>query len=36
MPYGPYLAVATILVFLAKPLVETALAALTRQPIHLP
>jgi len=36
MPYGPYLAVATILVFLAKPAVQLGLELLTRQPMHLP
>jgi leader peptidase (prepilin peptidase)/N-methyltransferase len=36
MPYGPYLAVATILVLLGKPVVETGLSFLLHQPVHLP
>jgi leader peptidase (prepilin peptidase)/N-methyltransferase len=36
MPYGPYLAVATLIVMLGKPLVELGLAALLHQQINLP
>jgi leader peptidase (prepilin peptidase)/N-methyltransferase len=36
MPYGPFLAVATVLVLLAKPLFEMLLSRLLNQPIDLP
>lgn len=36
LPYGPFLAVSTVLVMVCKPLVERGLAALTHSPIHLP
>ena len=36
MPYGPYLAVSTLLVVLLKPLIEAGLGRLTGQVIHLP
>lgn len=36
MPYGPSLAIATVLVLLAKPAVELGLSRLTGQPVNLP
>jgi leader peptidase (prepilin peptidase) / N-methyltransferase len=36
LPYGPFLAVSTVLVLLCKPLIEKGLTALTGTPIHLP
>ncbi|MBL9031253.1 MAG: prepilin peptidase [Phycisphaerae bacterium] len=36
MPYGPFLAVATLLVFFAKPLAELGLSRLLHRPINLP
>jgi len=36
MPYGPYLAISTVLVLLCKPLIEAGLSALTGQRIDLP
>jgi leader peptidase (prepilin peptidase)/N-methyltransferase len=36
MPYGPYLAAATMLIVLCKPLVERALTLLLKTPINLP
>jgi hypothetical protein len=36
LPYGPFLAVSTVLVVLCKPLIERGLTALTKTPIHLP
>jgi leader peptidase (prepilin peptidase) / N-methyltransferase len=36
MPYGPFLAIATILVLLMKPAIETGLALLTGAPVRLP
>jgi leader peptidase (prepilin peptidase) / N-methyltransferase len=36
LPYGPFLAVSTVLVLLCKPLLEKLLTHLTGQPIHLP
>jgi prepilin signal peptidase PulO-like enzyme (type II secretory pathway) len=36
MPYGPYLAIATLLVFLGKPWVEQGLSRLTQGPVNLP
>lgn len=36
MPYGPYLAVATVLVLLGKPLIEAGLSQLTGTRINLP
>jgi leader peptidase (prepilin peptidase) / N-methyltransferase len=36
MPYGPYLAVATLLVLLCKPLIELGLSRLTGQPVNIP
>ncbi|MCW5756094.1 MAG: prepilin peptidase [Phycisphaeraceae bacterium] len=36
MPYGPSLAIATVLVLLAKPAVELGLSRLTGQPVQLP
>lgn len=36
MPYGPYLAVSTVLVLLFKPLIETGLSAMLGQPINIP
>jgi leader peptidase (prepilin peptidase)/N-methyltransferase len=36
MPYGPYLAVATVLVLLGKPLIEAGLTRLTGATINLP
>jgi prepilin signal peptidase PulO-like enzyme (type II secretory pathway) len=38
LPYGPFLAVATVLVLLSKPLLEVLLTTLTNAPdrIHLP
>ncbi|MFN0131001.1 MAG: prepilin peptidase [Phycisphaerales bacterium] len=36
MPYGPFLAVATLLVFFGKPLVEAGLSLLLHRPVNLP
>jgi len=36
LPYGPHLAMATIFIVLAKPLVETALTMIASRPIDLP
>jgi leader peptidase (prepilin peptidase)/N-methyltransferase len=36
LPYGPYLAVATLLVVLGKPLIEAGLGRLTGHPVPLP
>ncbi len=36
MPYGPFLAVSTVLIVLLKPLVELGLSELLRRPINLP
>ena len=36
MPYGPSLAIATVLVLLAKPAIEVGLSRLTGQVVNLP
>ncbi len=36
VPYGPYLAVSTLLVILCKPLIETGLSRLTHEIINIP
>lgn len=36
MPYGPYLAIATVLVMIFKPLIEKALSALWHMDVNLP
>lgn len=36
LPFGPSLAVATLLIIYARPLVEAALSAILRQPVDLP
>lgn len=36
MPYGPFLAIATVLVLLTKPAIESGLSLLFQQPVNLP
>ena len=36
MPYGPYLAIATVLGFLGKPWVEQGLGAILQRAVNLP
>jgi hypothetical protein len=36
MPYGPFLAVSTVLALLCRPLVESGLSAMFRMQIRLP
>jgi leader peptidase (prepilin peptidase)/N-methyltransferase len=36
MPYGPFLAIATVLVLLLKPFIETGLTAMLGRPINIP
>ncbi|MEX2217990.1 MAG: prepilin peptidase [Phycisphaerales bacterium] len=36
MPYGPFLAVATVMVLLARPLIEQGLSVMLRHPVQIP
>jgi hypothetical protein len=36
MPYGPFLAIATVLVVLGRPLIEVGLSAMLHRPVRIP